>query len=77
MKSVYIAPINWSAKFEAVSGSYYDYVTEIFLGSEAVYLRVCMYLRVKGWRMIFPKDPMLVIFKLDNSIIRCWRMYDR
>ena len=75
MNDVYVPAIGRAAKFERRSGSYYDYVAEIAVGSEVEYLRVCAFFRGRGWQVIFPENTLLVIFLQDRRIVKCWRVY--
>lgn len=74
MKSVRVSAIKWSANFERVNGSYYDYAAEIYAPSEPKEVEICDELLSKGWRKIETNNG-IIIFEKDRHILRIFRIW--
>lgn len=75
MKSIYLEPIQFVAKFEPAKGTYYDHVAEIYTSSLRTEIALQFYLLKKGWNFIKPTWGGLVIFEKDRHIIRATRLW--
>lgn len=76
LKTIRISTINWTAHFNAVNGSYYDYATSIYSNDNESHQRIIVELLGKGWRKITTSDPSLTIFEKDRHIIKLGEMWD-